>query len=119
MAPCLVQDQTLPLIALFRFCSYNVIMEYLSFTWDENKNLRNQKKHGVSFEEAKTVFYDDYALEYYDPDHSQEEDRFVLLGISKATRLLVVCHCYRSQDGMIRVISARKATSNERQAYEE
>ena len=70
-------------------------------------------------EEAGTVFYDDHALEYYNPDHSQEEDRFILLGMSRASRLLVVCHCYRSQDGIIRIISARKATSNERLAYEE
>ena len=91
----------------------------ISFTWDENKNLSNQKKHGVSFEEAKAVFYDYHALEYYAPDHSQEEDRFVLLGMSTVTRLLVVCHCYRSQEGTIRIISARKATSNERLAYEE
>ena len=93
-------------------------MEGLSFTWDENKNLKNQDRHGVSFEEARAVFYDDHALEYYDPDHSQEEDRFILLGMSTATRLLVVCHCYRSQGGIIRIISARKATSNERLAYE-
>ena len=90
----------------------------ISFTWDENKNLINQKKHGVSFEEAKTVFYDDHALEYYDPDHSREEDRFILLGMSTGARVLVVCHCYRSQGGIIRIISARKATSNERRAYE-
>ena len=94
-------------------------MEQLSFTWDENKNLKNQNKHGVSFEEAKAVFYDEHALEYYDPDHSHKEDRFVLLGMSTVTRLLVVCHCYRSQGGIIRIISARKATSNERIAYEE
>ncbi len=90
----------------------------ISFTWDENKNLINQKKHGVSFEEAQAVFYDDHALEYYDPDHSQEEDRFILLGMSTGARVLVVCHCYRSQGGIIRIISARKATSNERRAYE-
>ncbi len=87
--------------------------------WDENKNLDNQSKHGVSFEEARAVFYDNHALEYYDPDHSQEEERFILLGMSKATRPLVVCHCYRSQGGIIRIISARKATSKERLAYEE
>lgn len=92
---------------------------HISFTWDENKNLSNQKKHGVSFEEGKAVFYDDHALEYYDPDHSQEEDRFILLGMSTAARVLVVCHCYRSQGGKIRIISARKATNNERLAYEE
>ena len=90
----------------------------ISFIWDENKNLINQKKHGVSFEEAKAVFYDDHALEYYDPNHSQEEDRFILLGMSTGARVLVVCHCYRSQSGIIRIISARKATSNERRAYE-
>ena len=104
-------------IAIFSNCSYNIIMD-ISFKWDENKNLNNQKKHGVSFEEAKTVFYDNHALEYYDPDHSQKEDRFILLGMSAAARILVVCHCYRSQGGIIRIISARKATSNERLAYE-
>lgn len=93
-------------------------MKRLSFTWDETKNLKNQDKHGVSFEEAKTVFYDDHALEYFDPDHSQNEDRFILLGMSTATRLLVVCHCYRARNGVIKIISTRKATSNERRAYE-
>ncbi len=72
-------------------------MQQLSFTWNEEKNLKNQNKHGVSFEEATAVFYDDHALEYYDPDHSQEEDRFILLGMSNAARLLVVCYCYRSR----------------------
>ena len=93
-------------------------MKRISFSWDENKNLSNQDKHGVSFEEAKTVFYDDHALEYFDPDHSQDEDRFILLGMSSTTRLLVVCHCYREENGLIRIISARKATNNERRAYE-
>ena len=94
-------------------------MDRLSFTWDENKDLSNRNKHGVAFEEAKTVFYDDHALEYFDPDHSHEEDRFILLGMSTVPRILVVCHCYREQHGVIRIISARKATSNERRAYEE
>ena len=89
----------------------------MSFSWDENKNLSNQDKHGVSFEEVKTVFYDDHALEYFDPDHSKDEDRFILLGMSTAPRLLVVCHCYREENGVIRIISARKATTNESRAY--
>jgi len=91
----------------------------MKIEWDENKNLENQNKHGVSFEEARAVFYYEHALKYYNPDHSQEKDRFILLGMSKATRLLVVCHCYRSQGGIIRIISVRKTTSNERLAYEE
>jgi len=94
-------------------------MEYLSFTWDENKSLSNLDKHGISFGEAQTVFYDDHAIEYFDPDHSRGEDRFILLGMSNKPRLLVVCHCYREDNGIIRIISARKATSNERRAYEE
>ena len=68
----------------------------ITFDWDENKNQANIKKHNVSFEEAATVFYDDNALLISDPDHSDEEDRFILLGISQKTRMLVVCHCYRA-----------------------
>lgn len=97
---------------------YNVIMEDLSFSWDEQKNRLNQKKHGVSFEEAQSVFYDEDAVEFFDPDHS-EEDRFILLGLSLKLRTLVVCHCYRERESMIRIISARKATARERKYYEE
>ena len=87
------------------------------FDWDENKNRINQKKHGVSFEEASTVFFDEEALVRDDPDHSEDEDRFVILGISSNARLLVVCHCYRESDTVIRIISARKATTAECKQY--
>lgn len=89
----------------------------IRFEWDENKNHINQKKHNISFEEAKTVFYDDEALVRDDPDHSQDEDRFVILGMSQEAHLLVVCHCYRESDEVIRIISARKATTTESKQY--
>lgn len=88
------------------------------FEWDENKNEINKIKHKVSFEEAKTVFYDEEALIIDDPEHSQEEERFIILGFSNLANLLVVCHCYRSADMLIRIISARKATKNEMKFYE-
>ena len=94
---------------------YNIIIG-MNVTWDEAKNLSNQKKHGVSFEEAETVFYDDEALLKYDEMHSQEEERFVMMGMSKASRVLVVCHCYRMGD-VLRLISARKATKREESQY--
>ena len=90
----------------------------ITFDWDENKNQANIKKYNVSFEEAATVFYDDNALLISDPDHSDEEDRFILLGLSQKTRMLVVCHCYRENDQIIRIFSARKATKQEEQEYE-
>ena len=92
-------------------------MEILKFEWDENKNLINQRKHGISFDEAKTVFYDDEALVIDDPEHSEEEDRFIILGLSNKTNLLVVCHCYRESETVIRIISARKATKTETNFY--
>jgi len=88
----------------------------LRFEWDEEKNRANQRKHGVSFEEAQTVFYDDRARLIEDPD--EEEDRFVLLGMSAGLRTLVVCHCFREDDKTIRIISARKAHREERRDYE-
>ena len=91
----------------------------MSFEWDENKNRSNIRKHGISFKEAETVFYDENALLIDDPDHSDEEDRFILLGISTSLRLLIVCHCYRQSDMVIRIISARKATKPESQQYGE
>ena len=97
-------------------------MQDLRFEWDQRKNVHNQRKHGVSFEEAETVFLDDQALLLDDPDHSgreDREDRFVLLGLSAAVRVLVVCHCYRASDNVIRLISARKATAIERKGYVE
>ncbi len=89
----------------------------IKFEWDENKNQTNQRKHGISFEEASSVFYDAEALLRDDPDHSEEEDRFVILGLSSKANLLVVCHCYRASDTVIRIISARKATKTESGFY--
>ncbi len=94
-------------------------MDTIHFEWDENKNKINQKKHGISFEEAKTVFYDEEALVIDDPEHSEEEERFIILGLSKKANLLVVCHCYRASDTTIRLISARKATKSETKQYQE
>ena len=93
-------------------------MPDLRFEWDERKNRANQRKHGVAFEEAQTVFYDERAVLIADPD-SDEEDRFLLLGLSATLRALVVCHCYREQDEVIRIISAWKATRSERRQYDE
>jgi uncharacterized DUF497 family protein len=89
----------------------------ISFEWGETKNRSNKKKHGISFEEAKSVFFDEYALIISDPDHSEDEDRFILLGMSDHLKLLVVCHCYRSDDQVIRIISARRATTREQSNY--
>lgn len=94
-------------------------METLKFEWDENKNQINQQKHSISFEEAKTVFYDENALLIDDPDHSEEEERFIILGLSSRAKLLVVCHCYRASETVIRIISARKATKTEIKYYEQ
>jgi len=89
----------------------------LKFTWDEQKEAANRQKHGVSFDEARTVFFDEHARLIADPDSSDDEDRFILLGYSEQPRLLVVCHCYRENDSIIRIISARKATRPEKNAY--
>ena len=89
----------------------------LSFEWDEKKNKSNQTKHKISFEEAQTVFYDERALVIDDPEHSQEEERFIILGMSIKANLLVVCHCCRSSENVIRIISARKATRTESTHY--
>jgi uncharacterized DUF497 family protein len=93
-------------------------MREMRFEWDETKNHLNIKKHGISFEEAQTVFLDDDAIRFYDPDHSEDEDRFIMLGISFKLRALIVCHCYRESDRVIRIISARKATRTETKQYE-
>ncbi len=93
------------------------MMQSTKFTWDEQKNRSNQKKHGISFEEAESVFYDETARLIDDPDHSTEEDRFILLGMSHKFRMLLVCHCYREQENVIRIISARKATKQEQKQY--
>ena len=92
-------------------------MNDLQFEWDEHKNRLNIAKHQVSFDEAKTVFFDVYARVIDDPDHSDTENRFIILGISQKLHLLVVCHCYRLNDEVIRIISARKATKNEARYY--
>ena len=92
-------------------------MEGIKFEWDENKNRINQRKHGISFDEAKTVFYDEEALVIDDPEHSEEEERFIILGLSARANLLVVCHCCRDLDTVIRIISARKATKTETKYY--
>ena len=92
-------------------------MTTLHFEWDEQKAKANIKKHGISFDEAKTVFSDDHARLISDPDHSEDEERFVLLGYSSGLKLLVVCHCYRVDDSVIRIISARKATRHESAIY--
>lgn len=94
-------------------------MKDITFVWDPDKDLSNQTKHdGISFEEAKTVFYDAHARVIFDPDHSIEEDRFIIVGFSDHLRLLVVCHCYREADSIVRIISARKASTKEERAYE-
>ena len=90
----------------------------IEFEWSQPKARANLKKHGVSFEEARSVFYDDYARQFFDDEHSNDEERFILLGRSNKSRLLIVCHCERADGGVIRIISARKATSNERKYYE-
>lgn len=94
-------------------------MDMIMFEWDENKNRTNQHKHGISFDEAKTVFYDEEALVRDDPEHSEEEERFIILGLSNKANLLVVCHCFRASETVIRIISARKATKTESQSYYE
>ena len=92
-------------------------MRGLRFEWDDRKATANLKKHGVSFDEARTAFFDEQARLIDDPDHSQDEKRFILLGLSNALRLLLVCHCYRSDEDVIRIISARKATARESKCY--
>ena len=94
-------------------------MSDLQFVWDSRKAKSNAKKHGVTFEEAETVFFDESALFLADPDHLEEDDRFILLGASARLRLLVVCHCYRESESTIRLYSARKADREERRQYKE
>ena len=96
---------------------YNVHMNELRFEWDKRKERANIKKHGVSFNEAQSVFYDENAMQYLDPDHSDDEDRFILLGISYKLRTIVVCHCFRESETIVRIISARKADSDEENEY--
>ena len=87
------------------------------FDWDEKKNRINLGKHGITFEEASTVFFDDRAILFDDPEHSIDEDRFLLLGMSETAKVCIVCHCYRESDTVIRIISARQATRKEEQRY--
>ena len=91
----------------------------LEFEWDDRKDAENRRKHGISFAEAQTVFFDEQALLISDPDHSTEEERFILPGLSSALRTLVVCHCYRQDGDVIRLISARRADRQERGEYEQ
>ena len=92
-------------------------MSDIRFIWHEAKARVNKKKHGISFEEARTVFYDENAVEFFDPDHSDSEDRFIMLGLSFRSRVLVVCHCVREDGNVIRIVSARKATRREAAKY--
>src|SRR5262245_35983551 len=96
---------------------YNVGVSDLRFEWDERKNKSNRRKHGVSFEEAQTAFSDERGVVIDDPEHSDDEDRFVLLGMSAALRVLVVCHCCRAGGDVIRIISARRADRSEQSDY--
>lgn len=91
----------------------------LLFEWDEDKDRQNRRKHGISFEEAKSVFADSRARLIADPEHSEDEDRFVLLGMSWKLRIVIVCHCYRRDDQVIRIISARRAGKKEQKIYRE
>ncbi len=88
-----------------------------SFDWDESKNVLNSQKHGITFEEACTVFFDESAILFDDPEHLGEEERFLLLGMSESAHVCMVCHCYRMYDKVIRLISARKATKKEVERY--
>lgn len=92
-------------------------MKEIRFEWDRRKERANIEKHGVSFEEARTAFYDENAIQFYDPDHSDEEDRFLLLGLSLKPQVLVVCHCFRERETVIRIISARTADRDEELEY--
>ncbi|MCG8380603.1 MAG: BrnT family toxin [Gammaproteobacteria bacterium] len=89
----------------------------IEFEWDPTKSQSNLRKHGVSFEEAKSVFYDEYAIQFDDEDNSEEEERFLMLGLSNELRVLIVAHCDRQSGEVIRIISARKATKKERKFY--
>jgi uncharacterized protein len=89
----------------------------IKFEWDAAKAASNNKKHKISFDEAKTVFFDESAIVIHDPEHSEDEERFIILGISAIARILVVCHCFRQNDSVIRIISARKATKKESKQY--
>jgi len=89
----------------------------IEFEWDPKKEKANTKKHGITFEEARTSFYDEHALQFFDPDHSEDEDRFILLGTSFKLNTLVVCHCFRQDEKIVRIISARTADKDEAKTY--
>ena len=89
----------------------------MRFEWDPAKSAANAKKHGITFEDTQTVFYDDFAVQFFDEQHSSDEDRFLLLGLSSSAKLLVVCHCEREQGEVVRLISARRATKRESAFY--
>ena len=93
------------------------IYKNITFEWNKGKEKVNIKKHGISFSEAQTVFYDENAIQFYDPDHSNEEDRFILLGANHKLNILLVCHCFREAETRIRIISARKANKDETHVY--
>jgi len=92
-------------------------MQVLEFDWDDQKEATNIKKHGISFREATSVFFDVNAIQFFDPDHSDDEDRFILLGLSVTLKTLVVCHCFREGETVVRIISARKANKEEEREY--
>lgn len=91
----------------------------IKFEWDITKAASNKKKHGVSFDEAQSIFYDEFAVQFFDEDNSVSENRFLMLGFSDKARLLIVCHCERDEGDIIRIIPARKATKNESKYYQE
>ncbi|MCI9436648.1 MAG: BrnT family toxin [Lachnospiraceae bacterium] len=93
-------------------------MQEIRFIWDENKNELNKKKHGISFEEAKDVFGDENAILFDDPDHSYEEERFLIIGMTGGKGICIVSHCYKDEDSTIRIISAREATKSEKKTYQ-
>ncbi|MDP8207353.1 MAG: BrnT family toxin [Candidatus Electryonea clarkiae] len=92
-------------------------MNHLQFEWDERKEKQNVKKHGISFNEARSVFYDENAMQFFDPDHSDDEDRFIIIGLSFKLRVVIVCHCFREDETVVRIISARRANKSEEQDF--
>jgi len=89
----------------------------VKFEWDSQKAASNKRKHGVTFEEAKSVFYDDFAIQFFDDESSVFEERFLILGHSNQSRILLICHCEKESGNLVRIISARKATAKERKPY--
>ena len=89
----------------------------MRFEWDTIKEKANRRKHGISFDEAQTVFFDEHAIQFFDPDHSDDEDRFIMLGMSFKLRVIVVCHCFRESETVVRLFSARRAEKSEEREY--